>query len=370
MARPARARVKVGVIGAGLIAQVMHLHYLRELADQFEVLAICDIAEENAAASADRYGIAKACSDWRELLDEPVEAILVLTGGSHAPIAIEAARAGRHVLVEKPMCFSTAEAKAMIAAADAAGVCLMVAYNKRYDPAYLRFREEAARLRDARFMRVTTLESPYQPYVAHYPLSPIQRPPEMLQEEARLAAVASVSEAIGNAPAELRRAYQFVLLDTLVHELNAVRGVLGEPDRLDYAALRDDSVTVMLRFGRLPVAIHWIDLPGIARYKMEFALYAPERRLTLSFPSPFLRSEPTLLEIEDGDAATPRSRFAQEITSYESAFKLELMTFHDSIVNGTRPVTTGNDAARDIALCQAIVECHRTGRPIDQPTLI
>src|ERR1700677_4859029 len=83
-----------------------------------------------------------------------------------------------------------------------------------------------------------------------------------------------------------------VLLDTLVHELNTVRGLLGEPTRLDYASLALDHGTVMPRFGDLRAAIHWIDLPGIARYGMEFALYAPDRRLTLTFPSPFLRNEP------------------------------------------------------------------------------
>ncbi len=55
-----------------------------------------------------------------------------------------------------------------------------------------------------------------------------------------------------------------------------VRGLLGEPTRLDYASLALNQVTVMLRFGDLPAAVHWIDLPGIARYGMEFALYAPD----------------------------------------------------------------------------------------------
>ena len=53
----------------------------------------------------------------------------------------------------------------------------------------------------------------------------------------------------------------------------------------------------MLRFGELPVALHWIDLPGISRYEMEFACYAPDRRVRLAFPSPFLRNEPAVLEI-------------------------------------------------------------------------
>ena len=367
---PAPTRVKVGVIGAGLIAQVMHLHSLRELADRFEIAAICDIVSENAAASAERYGVPIVCTDWRDLLREPIDAILVLTAGSHGPMAIDAARAGIHVLVEKPMCFSTTEGAAMVAAAEQADVTLMVAYNKRHDPAYIRFQEEAAALSNARFLRVTTLESPIQPYVSHYPLAPIGRPPQA--ELARLQAemAASITVAIGDVDDFHRTAYHAVLLDTLVHEINAVRGLLGEPDRLDYVDLREGSLTVMLRFGRLPVAIHWIDLPGIARYKMEFALYSPDRRVTLSFPSPFLRSEPTILEIESGAVGSAESGASQEITSYESGFKRELIAFHDCVVNGSQPLTSGADALRDVALCQAIIQSHLTGRPIDDPTEI
>jgi predicted dehydrogenase len=363
-------RLRVGVVGAGLIAQVMHLHYLRELADRYEVSVLCDIAPANAAASAERFGVPKTFTDWREMLREPMDAVLVLTAGSHAPIAIEAARAGLHVLVEKPMCFSTQEAQTMIDAAEDAGVTLMVAYNKRHDPAFLRFQQEFATVVDPRLLRVTTLESPFQPYVAHYPLAPVAAAPEADLARAAAESAQSITAAIGDADDFLRKIYRSVLLDTLVHELNTVRGLLGEPDRLDYVDLREGSLTAMLRFGDLPVAIHWIDLPGIARYKMEFAVYSPSRRLTLSFPSPFLRSEPTLLEIEDGDPGDAYSRVAQEITSFESPFKRELLAFHDSVTQGTPPLTAGVDGMRDIALCQAIIGSFRTGRPIENPTRV
>jgi predicted dehydrogenase len=101
---------------------------------------------------------------------------------------------------------------------------------------------------------------------------------------------------------------------------------------------------------------------------MEFALFAPTRRATLAFPSPFLRNEATVLEIESGDPGGAQSSQAREVTSFESGFKHELIAFHDAVVAGTRPPTTGADTRRDIALCQAIIECGRTGRPIDRPT--
>jgi predicted dehydrogenase len=361
-------RLRVGLVGTGLIAQVMHLHYLAELPGRFEVTAVCDIVPGSARACADRYRIPAAFTDWRELIRQPLDAVMILTSGSHAPIAVAAAQAGLHVFTEKPMCFSVGEGRAMVTAATQAGVTLMVGYPKRYDPAFARFAEEAGQLAGARLLRVTTLESPLGPYVGHYPLLARAPVPDGVAERLREDNQARVESAIGPAsPLELH-VYEQVLLDTLVHELNTVRGLLGEPDRLEHVSLAEDTVTVLLRFGGLPVAIHWIDLPGIARYAMEFALYAPDRRVTLSFPSPFLRNEAAVLETEGGDPGTARSWRTQETVSHESGFKAELVAFHDSAVSGAPPLTSGRDGLRDIALCQAIIECHRKGAPVDDPT--
>jgi predicted dehydrogenase len=362
-------RLRVGIVGAGVIAQVMHLHYLAELSDLFEVTAICDIVGENARAVASRYGIPYACSNWRELIATPVDAVFVLTSGSHAPIAIAAAEAGKHVFAEKPMCFSVAEGQAMVDAADEAGVTLMVGYPKRYDPGYTRFSRLLSELDGSRLLRVTTMESPFRPYVAHYPLLQSVRPPEDVASQLVAASAASVDAAIGPGGGLEQRVYANVLLDTLVHEINAVRGLLGEPDQLDYVDLSEQAVTVLLRYGDLRAAILWVDLPGIARYEMEFAAFAPDTRATLSFPSPFLRNEPCSLVTEGGDLGTARSWRTEEILGYDSAFRRELEAFHSCVVTGSVPVTSGRDGLADIALCQAIIECHRRKEPIPHPSV-
>lgn len=364
-------RLRVGVVGAGVIAQVMHLHYLRELASHFEMVALCDIAAENAEVNAASYAIPMVFTDWREMLSEaPIDVVLILTSGSHAPIAIEAAKAGKHVLVEKPMCFSVKEGKRMRDAAAESGTTLMVAYPKRYDPAFERFRGEVAGITDPRLLRVTTLEAPFIPYVEHYPLAAVAPVPAAAIERWQAETAASITTAIGEADEFLRKTYQFVLVDSLVHEINTVRAILGEPDRLDYVDLQPSSLTAMLRFDGLPVSIHWLDLPGFTKYEMEFACYGPDKRVTLTFPSPFLRSAPTLLEVEGGDDGTARSWRTEEITSYDSAFKAELMAFHDCVTTGRSPITDAGDALRDIAVCQAIIHCFRTGAPIDYPSQI
>lgn len=363
-------KLKVGVIGTGLIAQVMHLHFLRELAERFEIAAVCDISRESAERCAQAYDVAAVYTDWHEMLKEPLDAVMILTSGSHAPIAIEAVRAGLHVFVEKPMCFSAEEGKEMVAEAAKAGVVLMVGYPKRYDPAFQRFQEEVAHMARPKLLRVTTFESPFHPYVAHYPLSP----PGSVDPGVLAALNADTRErlelALGTDDDFYVSQYHAVLLDTLVHEVNTVRGVLGEPDSLDYVDLREGSMTAMLTFGATTVAIHWMDLPGMTRYLMEFAAFGDDARVTLSFPSPFLRNAPTLLAVEGGPAEGAASWRREEVTSYESAFKQELVAFYDAVTNATAPLTDGTDGARDIALCQAIIRCAREHAPIEKPTAL
>ena len=362
-------RLRLGVVGTGIIAQVMHLHHLAEMKDQFDLVAVCDIVPGQAQVVADKYGIAGAFTDWRDLIAEPLDAVLVLTTGSHAPIVTAAARAGLHVLVEKPVCYSVAEGQAMLAAAGQSGTVLMVAYPKRFDPAYNLFGKEAAELSGTRLLRVTTLESPREPYIGHYDLLPPPAPPADLVARMRAEHDAAIGAAIGDGSSAFeRRVYHQVLLDSMVHELNAVRGLLGEPDRLSYVDVRDGGITAMMTFGDIPVAFHWVDLPGIARYQMELAFFSPDRRVTLSFPSPFLRNEPATVVIEGGEPGAARSWRSSEVVSYESGFKREIAAFYDCVVNGGAPVTSGLDAVRDIALCEAIIKCHRLGEPVEAPT--
>jgi len=361
-------RLRVGVIGCGLIAQVMHLNYLRELSDRFEVTAVCDLSAEVRAACAREYGATEQYESWQELLTRPLDAVLVLTSGSHAPIAVAAAEAGLHVLVEKPMCFSVAEGQEMVAAADRAGKLLMVGYNKRYDPAYRRLIEESQKLADLRLLRITTLESPIPPYVQHYNLRRGGPLPKALVQTLKDDDDARIDAALPDADSLSRWAYRNVLLDSLVHELNAMRGVVGEPESLLFADLRENGVTAVFKYGSAQCVLTWVDLPVIARYQMEFAFYSPERRVTLSFPSPFLRSMPTMLITEEGEADSPHASRTEEVTSYRESFKEELMHFHECVTSGRQPITSGKDSLHDIALCESLVAVHRSRAPRDHPS--
>jgi predicted dehydrogenase len=256
----------------------------------------------------------------------------------------------------------------MIDAARTAGVTLMVGTMKRYDPAYERLVELLPEAGEMRLVRVTTLESPLEPYVAHYALVPPGAVDPVVLAKLRADGEERIRAAVGDGDRLGAHVYRAVLLDSLVHELNALRGLLGEPDRLDHVSFSEHGVSVVLTFGAAECLLAWVDLPGIARYHQELAFFAPERRATLVFPSPFLRSEPTTLVLESGDPGTSRSWQIVETVSYEEAFKRELVEFHSAVVEGREPRTSGEDGLRDVALCRAIVRARAEGVAIERPS--
>jgi predicted dehydrogenase len=361
-------RIRVGVIGCGLVAQVMHLPYLRELTDQFEIGGVCDLSPGRLEAVAGMYGVVRRTTDWRELLTWPLDAVMVLIAGSHAPVAEAAVDAGLHVFTEKPMALSVAEGRSMVERARATDRVLMVGYMKRYDPAYERLAGEFSRLGTLRHSRLTTQESPLDGYVSHYPLRMASDIPADTLAQLQADDAARVRAALGPVDPEVARVYRDWILDSMIHELNAVRGLLGDPDRVEFARIRESGITVVLAFGNVECVASWVDLPGMARYRQTWEFDGVVRRAVLEFPSPFLRSASTLLTFEDGAAGSSASSETIHVEGYDEAFRRELVEFHAAITEGRAPRTSGEDALRDLSLSAAIVTAHVEGRPVDDPT--
>jgi predicted dehydrogenase len=362
-------RLRVGVIGCGVIAQVMHLPHLLELDDRFQLSAVCDIAEPTAIACARRYGDPSVYTDWSTMIEhEPLDAVLVLTSGSHAPAAVAAAERGLHVFVEKPMCLHPEEGVGMIAAAESAGVRLMVGTMKRYDPAYERLLELLPEAGELRLIRVTTLESPCEPYLEGYALTPPSPGPAAILSELKARDEERLAVALPDADDQTRFCYRWMLLDNLVHELNALRGALGEPDVVKYAELHPQVVNLSLAFGGVDCHLSWVDLPGMARYQQQLAFYGLDARLILTLPSPYLRGMPTELAIERGRAGSSHAERVVETVSYVEAFKRELVEFHAAISEDRAPRTDGADGLHDVLLCQAIARTFIDGSPSLAPS--
>lgn len=127
--------VRIGLLGCGLIAQYAHLPALKK-ADGVELAAICDFARDIAAHLAATYDVPLWFTDLERFLGEAdLDAVLVATADQqHVPNALSCIRAGKHVLVEKPLGMNIEECRQMAAAAEKAGCKLQVGNMKRYDP--------------------------------------------------------------------------------------------------------------------------------------------------------------------------------------------------------------------------------------------
>ncbi len=131
-----------GVIGTGIVGGAWHAHVYHHM-PKSELVAVCDLNGERAREIAERYGVQHVYTDYRELLArDDIAAVSIATPDfAHRDIAVAAARAGKHILVEKPLATTVDDAEAILAAVDDAGVKLMVDFHNRVNPAFVTARQ-------------------------------------------------------------------------------------------------------------------------------------------------------------------------------------------------------------------------------------
>lgn len=132
------AKLKIGFIGCGGIANQKHFPGMAQQKEFVDLVAFCDLIPERAEKAAKEYGTedAKVYTDYHDLLaDASIDAVHVLTPNiAHCEITVAALEAGKHVLCEKPMAATEADAKKMLEARDRTGKLLTIGYQYRHFP--------------------------------------------------------------------------------------------------------------------------------------------------------------------------------------------------------------------------------------------
>lgn len=136
--------MRFGIIGCGVIAP-WHAKAIATL-DEAELIGVCDCVPEKAEKMASEYG-AKAYLDYHELLANPdIQAVSICTpSGMHADMAIDAARAGKHVLSEKPIDITLPKIDQMISECHKAGIKLEIIFQRRTSALYKKVKETVSR---------------------------------------------------------------------------------------------------------------------------------------------------------------------------------------------------------------------------------
>ena len=135
-------KLRVGVIGVGWFGTV-HCRAIAGL-PQLELAALCDASEERLAVMAREHGVARTCTDYRELVEDPaIDVLAVVTPWDHhAAPTLAGLAVGKHVLVEKPMASTVEDCRRMCDAARDSDAMLMVGHICRFNPRYIAAKRE------------------------------------------------------------------------------------------------------------------------------------------------------------------------------------------------------------------------------------
>lgn len=138
--------IRIGIIGAGNIGGV-HAKEFSALSDQCQITAITDAYLPLAQEKATLYGIAAVVETPEALIErEDVDAVIIgVPNQHHAPLAIRAIEAGKHVLLEKPMAINSHEARRIYDASKQTGAVVMIAHQMRFESVPMQIKEQVER---------------------------------------------------------------------------------------------------------------------------------------------------------------------------------------------------------------------------------
>ena len=309
-------KLKAAAIGVGSLGR----HHARNYAElaregQIQLVGICDIDPETAARVASENN-APVFTDWRKLLDKVDLVSIATPTETHCEIACTFLEKGTHVLVEKPMSLSVAEADQMIAAAERSGAKLMVGHLERFNPAMVALR----------------------PHVNHPLYFEIHR----------------VS------PFPNRSLDVDVVLDVMIHDLDVVQWLVGGDVEISaihavgIPVISDkvDAANARLEFANGAVANITASRIGTDKVR-KTRFYQRNSYVVLDYATKFAS-----LTSLNPDAAHPLLGISinrLEIDDVEP-LRAELLAFLDSIENDREPPITGIEGRQAVALAVGVLE--------------
>jgi UDP-N-acetylglucosamine 3-dehydrogenase len=310
-------KLGTAVIGTGFWGK-NHARVYEEL-ESTELVAVCDVNRERAKAVADQFGVKAYTSSSRMLKNETIEAVSVCTWSTKLAVeALKALKAGRHVLVEKPMATYSRQAERLLETAERNGLHLTVGFLMRFIPGLRHIREAVENKKLGELVCATAKR------VSQWP------------------------ERIGDVG---------VVKDTAIHDIDVVRFISGEDPISVYAktgSMRhrkfEDYAQIMLTFEDGKSA--FIESNWITPYKT--------RVLTVTGSEAIMRLDYITQELWIEDAKENlQPRFA-----WQEPLKLELQHFADCILDKKESVITGVDGLKALKIAEAALRSSAKNRAI------
>jgi UDP-N-acetylglucosamine 3-dehydrogenase len=310
-------KLGVAVVGTGFWGK-NHARVYSELAST-ELVAVCDMNQERAKAVADQFGVKAYTSSSRMLKNGDVEAVSVCTWSTKlAEEALKALKAGKHVLVEKPMATHTKQAEKLLGVAEKSGLYLTAGFLMRFIPGLQHIREAVENKKIGELVCATARR------VSQWP------------------------ERIGDVG---------VVKDTAIHDIDVMRYISDEDPISVYAktgSMRhrkfEDYAQIMLTYEDGKSA--FIESNWLTPYKT--------RTLTVTGSDAIMRLDYMTQELwieEPKENLQPRY-------PWQEPLKLELQHFADCILEKKKPLITGVDGLKALQIAEAALRSSAKNRAI------
>ncbi|QQO22537.1 Gfo/Idh/MocA family oxidoreductase [Bradyrhizobium diazoefficiens] len=336
-------RPGIGIIGTGMVGQMCHLaNFAANPACR--VVAIADLRPDLAAAAAQKFGISRVYATHRELLaDSEVSAVVVVTKRrATGAIVLDALNAGRHVLSEKPMAYTTIQATSLVEAARRHGLVYSIGYMKRHDAGVARAMAELASIGTNQSLgRIVGARG--WCFGGNTGTSPDTF---VMTGEARPDGLALWQDGPDWMPADMRPGYDG-FLNVFSHIINLARYVLGPAPTVAESSIEPSGAArVTLDFSGIACILE-LAHGSEGAWREGLTINFERGAMTIELPPPFAEGEAQIILDEYGRITRPKP-------GQSWAFRRQADAFVSDIVGRRAPIASGEDSITDIAIAEAI----------------
>jgi predicted dehydrogenase len=382
----AENKLRVGIIGAGEVAQVIHLPALAMLSHLYDTTAVCDISKkvttwqnihkfksdhwlsQNVDHCAAKFKIPLATTNPKDIFtSNDVDVVFNLTSDEfHEPYTISALEAGKHVMIEKPITLSLPSAQRIIDAERKApnGARVFVGYMRRYAKSFTQtFKREVNSIDRILYARARDFSGPNSKFVNESGTFQVKNTdfPAGAGEERQKRLQALFEEAFPGQPITHERVQFCRFLGSLgSHDISLMREVLGSPESVAGVSANEPFYSAIFNYknqkGGEPFSVTYESgIDGVPDFDAHFAVYGEKKRVTIKYDSPYVKGLPIKVTVQEmNDAGEMETR--EMLGSYEDAYTAELQELYECLRNGREIKTTAEDAMQELKLYDLMYE--------------
>jgi predicted dehydrogenase len=358
---PDQRKLRVGIIGAGEVAQVIHIPTLQLLSHLYVITAICDVSPATLEHCAVKFHIPKTTQSEAEIFKDPdIDLVLILTSDEfHTPYTIRALDAGKHVMLEKPMTLSLPSAQRIIDAEKAAnGPRVFVGYMRRYAPSFVEaFKTEISTIPRILYARSRDIVGPNSLFVSQsgtFPVKPADVHPNYGDYRSELLDSLFQECFAGTEVTATKQRYRRFLGSLGSHDLSLMREALGGlPESIGGVSVNEPFYTAIFNYRNKdgsPFAVTYESgIDNVPRFDAHLAVYGENKTVRIQYDTPYVKGLPTKVFVDEmNEHGHAVSR--EILCSFQDAYTSEFLELYECLVEGKEIKTGAEDALQDLKL--------------------